>query len=121
MIETMPTQISQQNSPIKINEFISEVNPPRNISNDVTNSKINEIGNKVVIIGDSLLNGIVDDKLSNNNRIMTVIHPGCTTNDLKFDVINPLRVSLASLCHIATNDITNNVDTISNYQVVMEK
>ena len=48
---------------------------------------LNEIGNKVVIIGDSLLNGIVDDTLSNNNRIVTVKHPACTANDLKFDVI----------------------------------
>ena len=31
VIETMPTQISRQNSSIKINEFIPEVNPPRNI------------------------------------------------------------------------------------------
>ena len=53
---------------------------------------------------------------------MTVKHPGCTTNDLKFDVIKSIESKPSIIiCHVATNDITNNVDTISNYQVVMEK
>ena len=67
-----------------------------------------------------MLNGIVDDTLSNNNRIMTVKHPACTTNGLKFDVIKSIESKPSIIiCHVATNDITNNVDT--NYQVVMEK
>ena len=53
---------------------------------------------------------------------MTVKHPGCTTNDLKFDVIKSIESKPSIIiCHVATNDIINNVDTISNYQVVMEK
>ena len=67
----------------------------------------------MVIIGDSLLNGIVDDKLSKNNRIKTVKHPGCTTNDLKFGVIKSIENKPSIIiCH---------VDTISNYKVVIEK
>ena len=87
-IETMPTQIRHQKPSTKVNEVIPEVNPPRSnngMPSDDRNSEVNEVGNKVVTIGDSLLNRIVDNKLSKNNRIKTVKPSGCTTTDLKFD------------------------------------
>ena len=123
-IETMPTRIRHQNPSSKVNEVIPEDNPPRSnndISNDDSNSQVNEVDSKVIIIGDSLLNGIVDDKLSKNNRIKTFKHPGCTTNDLKHDVIKSIESKPSIIiCHVATNDITNNVDTTSNYQSLLQ-
>ena len=78
------------------------------------------VNNKVEIIGDSLLNGLVDDKLSRYNSIKTRKYSGCTTNDLKHHEM-PTIDKKPKICHAGSNDITNNVDTISNYQVIINR
>ena len=78
------------------------------------------VTNKVEIIGDSLLNDLIDDKLSRNNSIKTRKYSGCTTNDLKHHVMPTIdKRPKIIICHAGANDITNNVDTIYNYQVII--
>lgn len=85
-------------------------------------SNYSPVTNKVEIIGDSLLNGIINDKLSRNNTITSNPHPGCTTNDMKHFVNESIKNKPEIIiCHSGTNDITNNVDTIANYQSIINK
>ena len=80
------------------------------------------VSNTAEIIGDSLLNGLIDDKLSRNKSIKTRKYGGCTTNDLKHHVMPTIeKKPKIIICHVGTNDITNKIDTISNYQVIINR
>ena len=74
------------------------------------------------IIGDSILNGLVDRGLSKNGNIKTRKYPGCTTRDLKHHVIPTIeKKPSVIIIHAGTNDLTNDVETIANYKYIIEK
>lgn len=82
----------------------------------------NGVTNKVEIIGDSLLNGLIDDKLSRNNTIKTRKHSGCTTKDLKHHIMPTIdKKPKIIICHAGSNDLTNDIDTIENYQTIINR
>ena len=58
---------------------------------NVKRDKRNARNNKVEIIGDSMFNGLIDDKLSKHNTIKTVKHPGWTSNDLRHEVMKTIE------------------------------
>ena len=94
-----------------------------NDTKDTSDIKQNSpISNKLEIIGDSVLNGIINEKLSRNNTIISQPHPGCTTNDMKHFVMESIKNKpKIIICHSGANDLTNNVDTIANYQIIINK
>ena len=64
----------------------------------------------VEIIGDSILNGLVDR-----------IYLGCTTRDLKHHVLLTIEKKPSVIVnHAGTNDLTNDVETIANYKYIIE-
>ena len=116
----------KNNNELKAKKRVNDCDKRENKDNMDKHTKDKEISvngsNKVEIIGDSLLNGLIDDKLSRNNSIKTRKYSGCTTNDLKHHVMPTIeKKPKIIICHVGTNDITNNVDTISNYQVIINR
>ena len=83
---------------------------------------VNDNNFKVEIIGDSILNGLVDKGLSKNGNIKTRKYPGCTTSDMKHHVIPTIQKHPAAIIiHAGTNDITNDVESITNYKFIIDK
>ena len=76
----------------------------------------------VEIIGDNLLNNINARGISKHEKIKVLNHLGATSEDLK-DFINPTirRKPNIVVMHIGTNDITENIDTISNLQNIVKR
>ena len=69
----------------------------------------------IIVVGDSILNGISKNGLSKNakkHNVKVRAHPGATSRDL-IDHIKPVARRKPNLVviHVGTNDITNNVDT----------
>ena len=135
-VETIPNRCKDQDPIIHNVNDITSINSTYNDDNahgntnelpdknkhNVKRDKRNARNNKVEIIGDSMLNGLIDDKLSQHNTIKTVKHPSWTSNDLKHEVMKTIENKPNLIIfHVGTNDITNNVDTIANYQVVINK
>ena len=135
-VETIPNRCKDQDPIIHNVNDITSINSTYNDDNahgntnelpdknnhNVKRDKRNARNNKVEIIGDSMLNGLIDDKLSKHNTIKTVKHPGWTSNDLKHEVMKTIENKPNLIIfHVGTNDITNNVDTIANYQAVINK
>ena len=57
-----------------------------------------------------MLNEIYAAGISHDGNVTIFRHPGATSEQLKGYVI---------ICHIGTNDITNNVETIQNLQTII--
>ena len=77
---------------------------------------------KIEVIGDSLLNGIDESRLSSKGNVKVRNYPGATTEDLK-DHANPTirkNVDLI-IIHAGTNDITRKSDTIPNLQAIVNR
>ena len=82
-------------------------------------------GNKsrksVIVIGDSLLNGIDDRGLCKHHNVKVRPHPGATTRDIA-DHVKPVarRKPDMVIIHCGTNDFTNDVDTTKHLKEVVQ-
>ena len=76
----------------------------------------------IEIIGDSMLNNINARGISNKRNVKVFNHPGATCEDLKHH-INPSikRKPNILICHIGTNDLSKNVDTITELQTIINR
>lgn len=76
----------------------------------------------VAIIGDSMLNNIESNGISNKGNVKVLGIPGSTSLDMK-DYANPLinRKKDILIFNIGTNDLTNNIDTIPNLQTIVNR
>ena len=98
------------------------------MDNDATTNKASDdinginVTNRVEILGDSMLGGLIDSKMSRNKTITSYTYGGATTHDLK-KLVMPLidQKPKIILMHAATNDLTKNADTIANYQWIINK
>ena len=76
----------------------------------------------MIIVGDSILNGINEKGLTKKNHIVKVCpHPGATTEDL-VDQIKPVARRKPSMVvlHIGSNDLTNGINTQEKFQEVID-
>ena len=102
-----------------------EINTVKKINLDESGERKNEDKHekkRVIIVGDSILNGISEKGLTKKNHIVKVRpHPGATTEDL-VDHIKPVarRKPNMVILHIGTNDLTNGVNTQGKLQEVMD-
>lgn len=100
-------------------EYKNQINCNKtNISNDKPD-KMN-----IEIIGDSILNGLVDKGLSKDgNSVMVRKYPGSTSRDLKHFAIPSIEKKPSMLIiHAGSNDLTKHVDdTIDNLQFIINK
>ena len=89
------------------------------------NQKTKVAGNKsrksVIVIGDSLLNGIDDRGLCKHHNVKVRPHPGTTTRDIA-DHVKPVarRKPDMVIIHCGTNDLTNDVDTTKHLKEVVQ-
>ena len=69
-----------------------------------------------------MLNNINARGISNKGNVKVFNHPGATCEDLK-DHINPSikRKLNILICHIGTNDLSKNVDTITELQTIINR
>ena len=101
--------VTQNNSPKKKKSPIkNRLNTDRKIIND----------KKVVIIGDSMLNGLVEKGFKDNN-VSIKAHSGASTEDI-FHHIKPEINKSPDLIiiHGGTNDLSKNIKTIDNYKMM---
>ena len=75
----------------------------------------------VVIVGDSMLNGITEHGLDKQHRIKVKAHPGATSQNI-LDHIKPAvrRNPDVLIIHAATNDITSDVETVQYFKEIAE-
>ena len=68
---------------------------------------------RVIIVGDSILNGLSEQGLTKRNHIMKVHpHPGTTTKDLVYHIAPVARRKPNMVVlHIGTNDLTDGIST----------
>ena len=89
------------------------------------NQKTKVAGNKsrksVIVIGDSLLNGIDDRGLCKHHNVKVRPHLGATTRDIA-DHVKPVarRKPDMVIIHCGTNDLTNDVDTTKHLKEVVQ-
>ena len=85
-------------------------------------SKADKKRKKIIIIGDSILNGIDELGLQRNHNVRVRAHPGATSRDI-VDHIKPAARKQPDFIIIqaGTNDLTNGVDTIQNLKLAMEE
>ena len=133
IIYSLITKISNplpQNSQVETIPHVSNAeekistgyNYPSEETGNKKESKNEDIMCKVEIIGDSILNGLVDKGLAKNGNIKTRKYPGCTTDDLKHHVIPTIEKKPSIIIiHAGTNDITNEVETIPNMKSIIDK
>ena len=77
---------------------------------------------KIIIIGDSLLNGLEEKKMKRNHDIKIRPHPGASSLDIS-DHIRPVlrRNPDCIIVHAGTNDITKREDTIKNIEEMVSE
>ena len=74
----------------------------------------------VIIVGDSLLNGLQENGLRKNHNVKMYAPSGATTEDI-IGYVNPIirKKPDCLILHCGTNDITNDVDTINNIERII--
>ena len=77
---------------------------------------------KIVLTGDSMVNGISEKGLSVNHKVKIVNFPGGTSEKIleKLDVIIKEKPD-DLVVHVGTNDITNNVNLLTNVKKIFNK
>ena len=70
---------------------------------------------KIVLTGDSMVNSISEKGLSVNHKVNIVIFPGSTSEKIleKLDIIIKEKPD-DLIVHVATNDVSNNVNLLTN-------
>ena len=98
------------------------------INNDKNNDSLHEekgiedLSNKVVIIGDSMLNNINSRGLFKSKEVNVLNFPGTTSSDVLTktdDVLNKKTASL--IVHVDINDLANDINLLSNLKKIVNK
>ena len=78
---------------------------------------------EVIILGDSLLNGINKKGLSKKHNLKIVNRPGATTERLLLeDLDNLIKYQLESvIIHAGTNDLTNGINMLNNAEKIVKE
>ena len=81
------------------------------ITNKNTRQAVKKKRRNIIVIGDSILNGIEERGHSKNHNVKVRPYPGATTKDI-VDHVKPVARKRPDmlLIHCETNDITNNID-----------
>ena len=83
---------------------------------------IEDLSNKVVIIGDSMLNNINSRGLSKLKDVDVLNFSGVTNSDVLrkiYDLLNKKPASL--IVHVGTNKLTNYINLLSNIRKIVDK
>ena len=100
----------------------------KNCIKDKNNGSLHEekgnedLSNKVVIIGDSMLNNINSRGLFKSKEVDVLNYPGTTSSDVLTktdDVLNKKTASL--IVHVDINDLANDINLLSNLKKIVNK
>ena len=84
--------------------------------------KASKIYQKVVIIGDSMLNNINSRGLSKSKELDVLNFPGATISDVSTKIDDVLNKKPASLIiHVGTNDLKNGINLLLNVKKIVNK
>ena len=99
----------------KIKKGVSELNDSKTLISTSKNSQKNE---NIVIIGDSMINGL-NAKGFKDRKVLIKAHPGATTEDL-IHYIKPVvnKKPNKIIIHCGTNDIPKDIKSIDNYKQI---
>ena len=78
---------------------------------------------KVIILGDSLLNGITEKGLNKRHNVKIVNKPGATSERLLLeDLDNLIKYQPESvIIHAGTNDLTNGINMLNNAKKIVKE
>ena len=81
-----------------------------------------DLSNKIVIIGDSMINNINNRGLSKTKKVNVLTFPGATSTDILTNIDDVLEKNPESIIiHVGTNDFTNDVNLLSNVKKIVSK
>ena len=84
--------------------------------------KASKIYQKVVIIGDSMLNNINSRGLTKSKEVDVLNFPGATISDVSTKIDDVLNKKPASLIiHVGTNDLKNDINLLLNVKKIVNK
>ena len=93
-----------------------------NNQNNFEEKGIEDLSNKVVPLGDSMLNNINSCGLSKSKEVDVLNFPGATSSDVLTKIDDVLNKKPASLIvHVGTNDLTNDINLLSNVKKIVNK
>ena len=93
-----------------------------NNQNNFEEKGIEDLSNKVVPLGDSMLNNINSCGLSKSKEVDVLNFPGATSSDVLTKIDDVLNKKPASLIvHVGTNDLTNDTNLLSNVKKIANK
>ena len=91
-------------------------------SNNKKNKKIKKAKRKIVVIGDSMLNGVNEKGLSKSHSVQVKSYPGATSEDILDKKGGILKLKLHCLfLHAGTNDLMNNVNLLKTVKKMVKK
>ena len=106
--------------PPKLDYFASKLAPYNTLCQDVI---VIMLQCEVIILGDSLLNGINKKGLSKKHNLKIVNRAGATTERLLLeDLDNLIKYQLESvIIHAGTNDLTNGINMLNNAEKIVKE
>ena len=94
--------------------IFSETKKPTNSNIKNSNNEEKQEKKKIVVTGDSMLNGVNEKGLSKSHKVKVKNYPGATTEDILDKIEDLLKVKPdCLLVHGETNNLTNNVKLLN--------
>ena len=124
MTMTMKGRMTNDNTTFisKVSNFdIQRDKKPTNSNNKNSNDEKQE-KKKIVVTGDSILNGVNEKGLSKSHNVKVKNYPGATSEDILDKIDDLLKVKPdCLLVHVGTNDLTNNVNLLNSVKKMVNK
>ena len=99
-----------------------DIRKDKNNDSPCEDNDIKNQSNKVVIIGDSVLNNIKSRGLCKSKKVDVLNFSGATSEDILTKIDDVLDEKPASLIvYVGTNDLTNEINLLSNAKKLLTK
>ena len=110
------TYSNKNNDNPNINDSSKSINKDRHSSK---NNPLTDERKSVTILGDSLLNGINEQRLSHKHRVKVFNKPGATSERILEEIDDVIPEHL--VIHVGTNDLTNGINLLNNAKKIVKK
>ena len=114
--------VSTDNSFINVNDSVISNNDSLNEDNSNDNKDKNIVKRKVIVVGDSLLNGINERGLSKDFNVKVNNIPGGTSETVLDKIDELVKCKPSSLIvHAGTNDLTKGKNVLNNVKKIVKE
>ena len=104
------------------NNHKDDISKDKNNDSPCEDNDIKNQSNKVVIIGDSILNNIKSGGLCKSKKVDVLNVSGATSEDILTKIDDVLDEKPASpIVRVGTNDLTNEINLLSNAKKIINK